>query len=61
MPSKAQRRALNASVERRFPKGSTKGDTLAYTINLGSSFRQIDSLSFSSVSKSKGFKPFSSK
>ena len=61
MPSKKQRAALNASVAARFPKGSAKGDTLAYTLTLGQSFRSVDSLQFSSKSKAKGLKLFSLK
>ena len=61
MPSKKQRAALNASVAARFPKGATKGDPLATTLTLGSSFASVNSLSFSSVSKAKGMKLFSLK
>lgn len=61
MPSKKQRAKLNASVEQRFPKGASKGDTLAHTLTLGQSFKSVDSLSFGSVYKAKGLKPFSLK
>ncbi len=59
MPSKKQRAALSMAVAKRFPKGASKGDTLAHTLTLGQSFASINSLSFGSVSKAKGLKPFS--
>lgn len=59
MPSKKQRAKLTASVMQRFPIGSSKGDPLAHTVSLGSSFRTVNSLSFGSVSKDKGKKLFS--
>lgn len=59
MPSKKQRAKLTASVTQRFPIGASKGDTLAHTVTLGSSFRTVNSLSFGSVSKAKGKKLFS--
>ena len=60
MPSKVERRALNARVATRFPKGSAKGDTLSYVIPLGSQYRQVNSLTFGSKStKPQGFKAFS--
>lgn len=61
MPSKKQRAKLNLMVEQRFPKGASKGDTLAHTLTLGQSFKSVNSLSFGSVSKAKGLKPFSLK
>lgn len=61
MPSKKQRAKLNLLVEQRFPKGASKGDTLAHTLTLGQSFKSVNSLNFGSVSKAKGLKTFSIK
>lgn len=58
MRSKAQRRKDSAAVAQRFPKGSTKGDTLGYTIPLGNSLRKPDNLSFGSQGKGYAVKRF---
>jgi hypothetical protein len=62
--NKAQRKQARAAsskmIEHRFPYGSTKGDPLGGVVALGSSFRQVNSLAFSSKStKPQGFKAFS--
>jgi hypothetical protein len=61
MPSKKQRAKDTLSVSMRFPKGSSKGDTLAHTLTLGQSFKSVNSLQFSSLSKAKGLPIFSNK
>jgi hypothetical protein len=45
MPSAKQRKALNASVVNRFPKGGMS-DPLARVATLGNSFKSVDRLDF---------------